>query len=245
MNLVRLYRALAPIDLKNVRRDSMLVWLPIIPPLVALLARWGIPALTGWLAAEADFDLAPYHPLIMSFFLPFSAGLVGVVTGFLLLDERDDRTLTALMVTPMPLTGYLTYRLSAPLLASTLVALISYPLVGLVPLPWAILTLIVVLSGFAAPILALFLGSLAENKVAGLALQKLLGGLLFLPVASYLLPEPWQWLAGVFPTYWPMKVFWLAAGGQAYLLPLIAGFVVNGAYLAALVRLFDRVAHRS
>jgi fluoroquinolone transport system permease protein len=244
MNIVQLYRALGPIDLKNVRRDSMLVWLPLMPPMVALLARWGIPALTEWLRVQVGFDLRPYHPLIMSFFMPFPAGFVGVITGFLLLDERDDQTLTALMVTPMPLTSYLAYRLSAPLIASTLMALITYPLVGLLPLPWTALLPIAILSGFAAPILALVLASLAENKVAGLALQKLLGSVLFLPVLAYFLPEPWQWLAGVLPTYWPMKVFWLAASGQSYLWPLVLGILTNVAYLAAFTRLFDRVMHR-
>lgn len=244
MNLVQLYRALGPIDLKNMRRDSMLVWLPVLPPLVALLTRWGLPALTSWLLAQVAFDLTPYHSLMMSFIMPFPAGFVGVITGFLLLDERDDRTLTALMVTPLPLTGYLAYRLSAPLLASTLLALITYPVVGLLPLPWLPLLLIALLSGFAAPILALALPSLAANKVAGLALQKMLGSLLFLPVVAYFLPEPWQWLAGIFPTYWPMKVFWLAAGGQSYLLSLLIGIIINIVYLAVFVRLFNRAMHR-
>lgn len=244
MNIVQIYRAIGPVDLKNVRRDSMLVWLPLMPPMVALLARWGIPALTEWLLAQVGFDLTPYHLLIMSFFMPFPAGFMGVITGFLLLDERDDRTLTALMVTPMPLTGYLTYRLSAPLIVSMLIALLIYPLVGLLPLPWPPLLFIALLSGFAAPILALVLASLALNKVAGLALQKMLGSVLFLPVVAYFLPEPWQWLAGIFPTYWPMKVFWLAASGQPYLLPLVIGAFINIAYLVAFTRLFDRVMHR-
>ncbi len=244
MNIVQLYRALGPIDLKNVQRDSMLVWLPLMPPLVALLARWGIPALTDWLRAQVGFDLTPYHLLIMSFFMPFPAGFVGVITGFLLLDERDDRTLTALMVTPMPLAGYLAYRLSAPLIVSMAVAMITYPLVGILPLPWMILLPIALLSGCAAPILAVVLASLAENKVAGLALQKMLGTLLFLPVVAYFLPEPWQWLAGVFPTYWPMKVFWLAAAGQPYLLPLSLGMIINAAYLVLFTRLLDSVLHK-
>lgn len=231
-------------DFKNVRRDSLLVWLPLVPLLVALLARWGIPALAAWLSAEAQLDLHPYYPLIMSFFLPFPAGFAGIVVGFLLLDERDDRTLLALRVTPLPLTTYLVYRLTLPLLAGTLMALLTYPLVGLLPLPGTVLVLVALLSSAAAPLMALVLASLAANKVAGLALQKLLGTLLFLPVLAYFVPEPWQWLAGLFPTYWPMKVFWLAVTGRAYLLPLLIGALINGAYLLYLGRLFGRAMHR-
>lgn len=244
MNLLKLYRTFGPVDLKNVRRDSLMIWLPLIPLLVALLARWGIPALTGWLLVAAQFDLRPYYPLIIGFFLPFPAGFAGIVVGFLLLDERDDRTLLALLVTPLPLTNYLMYRLSVPLVAGTVMALGTYPLVGLLPLPGATLVVIALLSSFAAPILALVLASLAENKVEGLALQKLLSSILFLPVLAYFLPEPWQWLAGILPTYWPMKVFWLATSGKSYLLPLVMGLLLNVAYLLLFGRLFERVMHR-
>jgi fluoroquinolone transport system permease protein len=244
VSIIRLYRSLGPIDLKNVGRDSMLLWMPALPVLMALLARWGIPALTDLLAARFGFDLTPYYGALMSFLLPMAAMFVGVVTGFLILDERDDRTLTALMVTPLSLNGYLTYRLSAPLVVSTVLSLVAYPLVGLIPLPVGTLVAIALLSGFAAPILALTFGVLAENKVAGLALQKLLGTVLFLPVLAYFLPEPLQWLAGVFPTYWPLKVFWLAAAGQPIILPLAIGVAVNALALALLVRAFDRVARR-
>ena len=244
MSIFRLYRSLGPIDLKNVGRDSLLLWMPVVPIVLALVARWGIPELTGWLAAQYAFDLVPYYDVMMSIFLPMPAMFVGVITGFLLLDERDDRTLTALMVTPLSLRGYLTYRLSAPLVASTVLALISYPIVGLVPLPVATLLAIAVLSGFSAPILALAFGILAENKVAGLALQKILSQVLLLPILAYFLPEPFQWLAGVFPTYWPLKAFWLASAGEPVLLPLAIGLAVNAVALALLVRAFDRVARR-
>jgi len=211
---------------------------------MALVARWGIPALTDWLASQHGFDLLPYYDIIMSFFLPIPAMFVGVVIGFLLLDERDDRTLTALMVTPLSLRGYLTYRLSAPLVASTILSLIAYPIIGLVSLPFTTLVVIAVLSGFSAPILALTFGVLAENKVAGMALQKLLSTVLLLPILAYFLPEPIQWLAGVFPTYWPLKVYWLAAAGQPFLLSLAFGAVVNALFRILLVRAFERVTRR-
>lgn len=244
MNFIRLYRILGPLDWKNVKRDSMLAWLMLIPIGVGLLARWGVPELTLWLATQFDFDLVPHHSFIMGFLLPLPAALVGAVIGFLLLDERDEQTLAALMVTPLPLMDYVLYRLSAPVIAGTLSALLVYPLVNLVPLPWVTLVVVAALSSLAAPQLALALGTLAENKVGGLALQKALGAILFLPVAAYFLAEPWQWLAGILPTYWPMKVFWLAAAGRPFLIPVLVGVAVNLVYLVFLVRLFNRVIHR-
>jgi fluoroquinolone transport system permease protein len=46
----------------------------------------------------------------MSFLVVVMPALVGMVIGFLLLDQRDDQTLAALQVTPLTLNGYLIYR---------------------------------------------------------------------------------------------------------------------------------------
>ena len=59
--------------------------LPAIVPLVARLLdeRWG-------------FDLTEYYVVVMSFIAPIVPALVGTVIGFLLLDQRDDDSLTGL-----------------------------------------------------------------------------------------------------------------------------------------------------
>ena len=54
-----------------------------------------------------------------------------MVLGFLLLDQRDDQTLTALQVTPLSLNGYLAYRISLPMLISLVTTLLMVPLAGL------------------------------------------------------------------------------------------------------------------
>ena len=51
-------RALGPIDVKSVARDSMLRWLVVTPVVFALVFRWGVPVLDGWLDARYGFDLA-------------------------------------------------------------------------------------------------------------------------------------------------------------------------------------------
>ena len=43
----------------------------------------------------------------MGGYLMTAPGIVGMVVGFLLLDERDERTLSALRVTPLSMRRYL------------------------------------------------------------------------------------------------------------------------------------------
>lgn len=68
----------------------------------------------------------------------------------------------------------------------------------------------------SAPLIALVLATAAPNKVAGLAVVKVLNGLNLLPIASYFLPMPAQYLAGVIPAFWPMRAFWSAARHESY-----------------------------
>jgi fluoroquinolone transport system permease protein len=245
MKLAHIFTALGPIDLKNLRRDPLLVWLPVIPLLPALLARWGIPPLAAWLEADFGFDLVPYYPLLMSFLAVLTPSFAGMITGFLLLDERDDHTLTALLVTPLPLNGYVAYRLGAPLLLGGLMTLLVLPVAGLIALPFGQTVAVVLLAGLIAPLLALFLAAFAENKVVGFALMKSLNGILMLPVLAYFLPGAWQWLGGLAPTFWPLKAYWLAAEGSAAFWPaVVVGTAVNLAAVYLLLRRFQRVLHR-
>ena len=59
------------------------------------------------------FDIVPYFPLVMGGYLMTAPGMLGMVIGFLLLDERDARTLSALCVTPLSMRQYPAYRIAS------------------------------------------------------------------------------------------------------------------------------------
>ena len=166
-------------------------------------------------------------------------GMVGMVIGFLFLDERDARTLTALRTTPLSMRQYLAYRITLPLLLGTASTLIGYPLIGLVPLRLSALLAIAGVAGLSAPILALIL-AMAPNKVAGFAVVKVMNAVNLLPVVAYVVPRPLQYVAGVFPTYWPMRASWSALAGESYGVYLMVGSLVSGLALALAVWVFEQ-----
>jgi fluoroquinolone transport system permease protein len=238
MKTLTLFKTLGPVDLKNVRRDSLLVWALALPLVMALVIRTLVPEVAALLQAQFAFDLAPYYSLIMSAFVLMTPTTVGMVVGFLLLDERDNQVLFALLVTPVSLIGFVLYRLSAPVILSIVMTLIGYPIAGLTPIAPFDLLMVALLGAFNGPLVALFLAGFAENKVAGFAILKLLNGVLMLPIAAFFVEERLQAVAGIIPAYWPLKVFWLAAAGHGYGWYLAAGFAANLALLALLLRRF-------
>ncbi|MEX2401214.1 MAG: hypothetical protein WD423_10610 [Rhodothermales bacterium] len=244
MRAIDIIRRVGPVDLRNVRRDDFLAWVIGLPFLIALLFRFGVPPLSGWLAGSFDFDLTPYYPLIMSSFVVMAPSMVGMVTGFLLLDERDDRILTALLVTPMPFGAYLSYKITAPLVVGFVVTLAGYPIAGLAPIPFGDLLVVALMGSLTGPVSALFLAVTADNKVSGFALTKVLNTINVLPIAAYFVAMPWQLFAGVVPAYWPIKLVWLSASGQPIAGIAAAGFVVNVVAIIAFLRLFNSLIRR-
>jgi fluoroquinolone transport system permease protein len=240
---LRYFAALAPIDRRSVMRDPLLRWTVLLPVLLALGLRWGGPPLVEQLGQTIGYALTPhYTPLLGVALLMMVPMLVGTVVGFLLLDQRDDDTLTALLVTPMPLAAYLTYRLGLPVLLSTAVAAALLPLAGLGGAHWIGLLVAAAAAAPLAPLFALALAAFAANKVQGFALMKAFNVLSIPPLVAYFVGAQWQWAFYWAPTYWPAKVYWavLADDGPDVLRYLAAGLALQAGCVWLLLRLYRR-----
>jgi fluoroquinolone transport system permease protein len=232
-------RTLALADVRLLGRDPLLKWVLGLPFGLALVLRVLIPRAQDALIANGS-DIEPYFPLVMGGYLMTAPGIVGMVIGFLLLDERDARTLSALRVTPLSMRQYLAYRIVSPLVVGTASTLLAYPLIGITPIPFTSLLPIAAVAGVSAPLLALVLASAAPNKVAGFAAVKVLNGVTLLPIAAFFLPLPLQYIAGVIPTYWPMRALWSAAEGKPYSVYLTIGVMTAALSVVVAAHVFER-----
>ena len=235
----RAWRALAAADSQLLWRDPLLGWVLLLPLSVAVMLRLLIPAIERALPPDG-FDLRNFHPLIMSGYLMTAPGIVGMVVGFMLLDERDARTLSALRVTPLSIRQYLAYRLTLPLIVGTATTLIAYPVAAMTPLPFSVLVPLALVAGLSAPSLALLLALAAPNKVAGFAVVKVLNLINLLPVIAYFVPAPINVIAGVLPAFWPMRALWAAAAGESMVPFLLVGTVWASVVLMLVAVAFER-----
>ncbi|MEE8586127.1 MAG: hypothetical protein V3T83_14885 [Acidobacteriota bacterium] len=243
MRAAVVWKALGPIDVRNVGRDPMLRLLALMPFFLAAGMRWGTPFAAQLLDEQMAFDLTPYYMLIVSMMLPVMPMICGMLIGFLLLDQRDDRTLTALQVTPLTLGGYLVYRITLPMLVGAVTTLAFLPLIGLIEIAPATLLLGTLAAAPAAPIFALFLASFARNKVQGFALMKANGVVTWPLAAAYFVDYPWQLAFGLIPFYWPVKFFWMRQSGEEHAwIFLVLGLIWQGILVWLLLRRFDRVS---
>jgi fluoroquinolone transport system permease protein len=245
MRMVKALRALGPIDLKNVVRDPMLRWLTFYPIMISVVMRWGLPALSGFLMERYSFDLVPYYPLALSMAIFLTPLLTGMIIGFLLLDQRDDQTLSALQITPLTLTGYMIYRITAPMILSIILTLIIIPIIGLVEIKFLPLLFTALVAAPLAAEYALFLAAFAANKVQGFAIAKAMGVLNIGPFAAWFVTAWWQICLGLVPLYWPAKVFWLGIENNPQLwIYGLAGLAYQFLLIWVLLRRYTTALHR-
>jgi fluoroquinolone transport system permease protein len=238
--------ALLRADGRTIRRDTLLLPLAFGLPLLIALARFGVPALASWLDGTYGFDLVPYYPWIVGavFVIDLPMNLGGLM-ALMVLEERDDGTLSALQVTPLGLGGYAGYRLALAIGLSAVVLLAGVPLTGLLPGPVLTAALPAVLPAcLMAAAAALGVLLLADNKVEGLAIMKGLGALYVLPLLGWFVDSRWEVLLALVPTWWPLQALWAAADGRSPWGYAVGGTVYLALLLALLLARFARTIGR-
>lgn len=231
--------ALSYNDLKNIIREPMLLLLMAGPFMMSVAVRWIIPFLEPYLITY--IDLKAYYPLIAGFMLIFIPMLLGILTGFLLLDERDDHVFMTLIVTPLAKSGYLAYRILLPTVISFLYTLLILPSIDLVRVDFITIVPIAFLTAFEAPLAALYLVVFAGNKVEGLALSKALGIFMIAPLVGYFMDSKLKLLAGIIPFYWPVMA--LVIGNYTsldYWIHIILGLFIHLIFLTIFLKRFDK-----
>ncbi len=230
-------------DLQRMLRDRFLLGLLGMALAMALAVRFILPAVAG----ELDtIDLRAYYPLFVSYVgVCVAALMAGAIGGFLLLESREEATVRALLVTPVPLRRYLAVLGTGLAVFAAGLSLVQALLIGLGLPPWPALFLCALCSSAFAPAIAFFLAGFAGNKVEAFAIMKILGVTGMIPPGAWFLPEPWQWLSGFYPPYLVCKAWWVAAqGGTSWPLWLLASLPVSAVYLGLFERRFLWVAAR-
>jgi fluoroquinolone transport system permease protein len=233
------YHTLFISDLRHAGLDPVLM-VGIFAPLVLLVvSRFGFPMIADWLTNGYAFDLYEYSSFTAIFLVITFPILIGMMTGLLMLDERDENVISYYAVTPLMRRGYMVYRLALPSGLCTLLSSLYLIASGLSSIQLEHIYILLLLA-IEAPCFALFLASFAANKVEGLALSKIGGLFIAGPIIAYFVPSPWQIIGAWIPTYWPAKLFFgiEAASGFSVIVYFLVGLIFHLSLLSIMVRIF-------
>ncbi len=227
-------------SLTQIYRDQMLLLLCFTPFMVSILLKIAIPVINGLLTKYLNFQLTPYYLMVDALVITLNPMLISVMTGLLMLDERDDGICQYYSVTPVGGKAYLMMRLSLPFFYSLIASLVLIPFTSLSGLSYGLMILPAAVSSYGGILMGMILVSIASNKVEGLAVSKLMGIIIFgIPLAwfanSYL-----RAIGILLPTYWLMDMLLQAKARQfvRYMADFILGVTCTTIWIIGLYRIF-------
>lgn len=228
-------------DLRGTYRDPLL-WMIVVAPVIwTTSVAFLTPLFTEMLAERYGFDLVPYYPLVLTGFLLLTSIIItGAIAALLILDEIDAGTLTALRVTPVPLSTLFAYRAGTVILLTTVYVVATLSFSGILE-PGLVLSLIPIglVAGLSAIVTLLLIVAVASNKIQGIAMVRALGMLIAgLPCLPWFIDSAWNLAFGVLPPYWAAKAFWVASDGGTWWPYVLVGVVYNLAVAWPLFRRF-------
>jgi fluoroquinolone transport system permease protein len=228
-------------DIRGTYRDPLL-WMIVVAPVmwttgVAIFT----PMFTEMLSQRYDFDLVPYYPLVLTAFLLLTSIIItGAIAAFLVLDEMDAGTMTALRVTPVPLSTFFAYRAATVMVVTTVYVIATLSFSGILE-PGLVPALIPIglLSGLTAVVCLLLIVVVANNKIQGIAMVRALGMLMAgLPALPWFIDSAWNLVFGVLPPYWAAKAFFVASDHGTWWPYVLIGATYNIAVAWPLFRRF-------
>jgi len=188
-------------DLRLVARDPLLAIMPFAPFLAAAALRFALPLLSGFIEQATGFRIMDFASIARIVITLFPGMFFGMVSGFLLLDDRDDGVSTYWGATPVGRIGYLAARLVLFSMAAFVAGLAAASISGFGTAGLIQDAGVAGLGALQVPFFSLFLAAFAANKVEGLALLKAMSVLDMVPLAVYL-KFPFRIVAWPFPQYW-------------------------------------------
>ena len=224
-------------DIRNIIRDRLLLYTAFLIPLIIIIfTRLVIP----WLS-ENIIPLQQYYPLLFMLIVITIPMMFGFVTGFLIMDERDENLLTVLRVMPISRNTYLIYRMAFISILSLIYILLFPVLTGLIDIDLIEYFPIGVLLALLTPVLGLVANILANNKVQAFAVFKTLGGVFFIPLFAFFINNDLKYILGIIPNFWTFMALdkILTTGNQDYVF-LGIGFCLHLVLLGLLFYLFNK-----
>ena len=130
----------------------------------------------------------------------FVAGLF--VPAFGLVEEREKKTLTAVLVTPVRLSEVLIAKAALGFIMAVLVAYVTLMFNGALGSQPAALLIALLVAALMTVEFGLIYGTVAKDIKTLFTFIKTLNIFLLAPVIFYIFPDWPQWIAKIFPTYW-------------------------------------------
>lgn len=246
MRTLQVFKTMGKNDYKNVMRDDYISYLIFMPLALGLLLRLGLPAVLRTLGAYFATDVNHYYSVIAScFVLLLLPVIAGAIAGFLHLDQKDQKIMSVLLITPISPRQHILYSLLVPFVGSLMGTWLTLFIINPPELSLINIVILSLSASPLAPFLTFTVACFAENKIQGFAMMKGTIALWIAPIASFFISPPWQYLLGIVPLYWPCLLYQVIVEDGPIFPVFVTGWLYCGTLMYLLLRLFDRKVYQA
>ena len=213
-------------ELKNIVRDPMYLFFAVYPFIFGAIGYFTIDLINN----------PTVKAMVVMLLIVMTSYVYGAVTGFTLLDDKDDKVLLSLKITPISTRMYVFVKLLIGYVFGLVATIIVVYATGfLSDSSFGFILLIAIVSSIQAPFLALVVNSFASNKVEGFVVMKGTGLTLILPAVAFWLTDWKEFFLIIAPGFWPARMIQMellptVISGIEYNFTSITYFIIGMAY---------------
>lgn len=213
-------------DIRLIFRDKSMFVIFLVPVIMMLIFRIGVPLLTDLFPEAKEF-----YWLIIAAFTSVSAATPAYLIGFIILDERDENIHFLQQILPLPKHFILKSRVVFMILLAFVFSFILLTFNSLIHFTFIQVFTISVLFSLIPPILTFCIVAFSKNKIEAVTFYKGLSMVLVIPFAAFFISHDWKIVFGIVPFYWTYNAFQFKQFGMEFLLNFSAGIMVHLIYI--------------
>lgn len=224
-------------DFRITFRDPIFRVLLVFPLIAFALIRFVYP----WIATRFP-EVTDYGHVVLMWACMQTATMFGFIYGFLFLEEKDEQVDAVVRVLPVSMFRLLTGRLAMGYSFSVLTSFLILQFGKIAVLHPLHSLLIAAQYGLIGPLLALYLGLAAKNKIEGMAQMKLANLVLNVPILIYFLPYKVTHVTAAAPTYWSFRSLEAALSGSGFWVYFAVGCIFYTVLILWMLGRMERAA---
>jgi len=222
-------------DFRLVFRDNSLKIFIALPLLNLVVIRYGIPYVAGVYEVLQD-----YINVILMLATMQGSIAFGFIYSMVLVDEKDTNVAKVYGILPVSKFWFVVFRLIPPFLLGTLSTFLLILVEPFYDLPLISNLVYSALAGLVAPLMILFIGIIAKNKIEAMTWQKLFNIPLFLPILAFFIPASFSLVLAIFPTFWMYQGFNSLIKGGNFEVYMLIGFAHSILLIMLMIKRFTR-----
>ncbi len=193
-------------DWKQIAREPIMMILFLCPVLISIVFRFLTEFLMPAIFQYFNQSFTPFMPYALALTLIFCPMMIGIVMGFMMMEDKDGKIIELMSVTPLARQGYIANRLVFAVGATILHTIISYIIMGQYIFTVLTLLLITGILSALAIVIGLVFFSVATDKIKGLTYAKGLNLIVIFAFADLLKGNFIKMISLGFPTYWIAQI---------------------------------------